>query len=163
MLFHVASDYAGSAQALGASYKTIIAGLAATATLRRGKITEMAVGPISDPGATDCNIIYTVMRQTANDGTGTSATPNYYPALEAGTPPAVGSTWKANYSGEPTITAGSNLWTKALNQHSAFIWYAPDELGLQWPAVNVNGLACLAKGASASYTGTVLWDVKFEE
>ena len=160
MLFNVASDFAGTLQALSTTYKTNLAGWAQTATLRRGTLREIAIGPVSNPATQDCNIIYTIQRQTA-DGTGTSVTPVFVPPIEAGTPPAPGSAWKANYTAEGTYA--NRLWTKALNQHSGFIWYAPDEIGLPWPAVNLNGVACMAKGATTDYTGTVLWEVKFDE
>jgi hypothetical protein len=163
--FNVASDMAGTLQPQSTAYKTALSGTAATATLRRGKISEIAVGPVSNPVTQDCNIFYCVWRQTAADGTSTAATPNvvYVGAQEAGTLPVPGSVWQANYTAEPTYAANGAVWTKALNQHSGFIWYAPDDMGLPWPATNANGLGCRSKGATSDYTGTVLWEVKFEE
>ncbi len=162
MLFNVASDFAGTLQALSTAYKSQMAGYAQTASLRRGALREITVGPVSNPATQDCNIIYTVQRITADGGTSTGTpVPIYVPAIEAGTPPAAGSLWKSNYSSESTYA--NRLWSKFLNQHSGFIWYAPDDVGLPWPAVNANGVVCMAKGATSDYTGTVAWEVKFEE
>lgn len=166
MLFNVASDFSTSPDALpvalSTTFKTQLSGLAQTATLRRGKITELAIGPISNPVANDCNIIYAIQRQTANNGTpGGPVTPEFVPVLEAGSAPAAGSAWRTNYTAEPTYA--NRIFTKWLNQHSGFVWYAPDDIGLPWPATNNNGLACMAKGATADYTGTVGWEVKFDE
>jgi hypothetical protein len=67
--------------------------------------------------------------------------------------------WKVNYSTEPTYA--SAIWTQYLNQHSGFVWYAPDEIGLPWPATNNTGLAFSA--SSSNYTGTAVWGVDIEE
>lgn len=162
--FNVASDFAGTLQALSTTNKTQLAGLAATATLRRGRIVEVALGPVSNPVSQDCNIIYTISRLAVGTaGTSSSVTPAWVFTQEAGSDtPVSGSAWAANYTAEPT-TIGVRLWTKALNQHSGFVWYSPDEMGLPWPATNNNGVACQAKGATTDYTGTVLWEVKYEE
>lgn len=159
--FNVASDFGGTLQALSTSYKTQLSGLAQTATLRRGRIVEIAIGPVSNPVAQDCNIIYAVQKQTAT-GTATTVTPIAMNPQEAGSDtPVAGSAWAANYTAEGTYA--NRIWTKFLNQHSGFIWYSPDDMGLPWPATNNNGLACMAKGATSDYTGTVAWEVKFEE
>lgn len=129
--------------------------------LCRGKLMEMRGGPISDPGATNCNILYSVMRTTA-DGTGSEAvTPNPEEIWETGTPPVARTLVGANYTGEPT--GSIVIWSLPANQFTSFMWYAPAEKGLPWPAVVASGLACRAAAATASYTGTSGWSVKHEE
>lgn len=149
-------------QALSQAYKTQLSGLAKTANLRRGRLTEIAIGPYSNPATQDCNIVYRIQRQTADNGTaGGPVTPVNVDPTEGGTLAAAGSSWKINYTAEPTYA--NALWTKSLNQHSGFIWYAPDEIGIPWPAVDSNGVACMARGATADFTGNVFWEVKFDE
>jgi hypothetical protein len=166
MLFNIANDFSTSPDAvlvgLGTTYKTQLSGLAKTANLRRGKVTEISVGPVSNPAATDCNIVYRIQRQTGDGGVaGGPINPIFVPAIEGGTVPTAGSSWKSNYTSEPNYN--NPIWTKWLNQHSGFIWYAPDELGLPWAAVDSTGLAYMARGATSDYTGTVGWEVKFDE
>jgi hypothetical protein len=163
--FNVANDFAGSLAAMSTTIKTLLGLSAATATLRRGRIVEIGVGPISSPVANDCNIIYQIQRFTAAGTSGASATPAWVGTQEAGSDtPVAGCVVGVNtYTVEPTYTANTRLWTKALNQHSGFIWYSPDEMGLPWPAVNANGLGCGSKCVTADFTGNVLWEVKHEE
>src|SRR5689334_10936433 len=104
--YHVDNDFGGTKQNLSTSYKTLVAVFAATATLCRGRITAIAIGTVGAPNATDCNIIYTVQRQTV-DGTGTSATPN--PIVPADV--ASRQTSKVNYTIEGTYTLP--IWTRA--------------------------------------------------
>lgn len=162
--FNVANDFTGSTlTSLTSTNKTHLSGVAATTNLRRGRIVEIAVGPVSNPVTQDCNIVYAVQKCTAA-GTSTAVTPAWVLTQEAGSDaPVAGSVWGAQHSVEPTYTSGQRVWTKWLNQHSGFIWYSPDEMGLPWPAVNARGLGCVARGATSDYTGTVGWEVKFEE
>jgi hypothetical protein len=163
--FNAASDMNATALlAVTTGYKTHLIGYAATTNLRRGRTVEIAVGPVSNPVTQDCNILYAVQRSTTAGTSALAITPAWVGVQEAGSDtPVPGSVWGNQLSAEPTITANSRLWTKALNQHSGFIWYSPDEMGLPWPAVNLNGLAYQTKGATSDYTGTVLWEAKFEE
>lgn len=163
--FNAASDSTATALlALTTGYKTHLCGYAATSTLRRGRTVEITVGPVANPVTQDCNIFYAISRSTSA-GTGTAVTAPWVGVQEAGSDtPVPGSTWAAQFSAEPTITSNTRIWTKALNQHSGFIWYSPDEMGLPWPAVNLNGLAYQCKSATSDGAGlTVLWEVKFEE
>jgi len=156
------SDAAGTLQGLATSYKTQLSAAASNTTrLCRGKIVEIGVGPFSNPAATDCNIVFCVQRMTAA-GTGSAVTPVPVKPAESGSSPAAVSTWLANMTVEGTYA--NSIWRRPLNQHSGFHWYAPDDLGLPWPAINGAGLACTAKGADAAANAlTVLWDVKFNE
>jgi len=104
-------------------------------------LVEIAVGPVSNPVTQDCNIFYAIQRSTTAGTAALNATPAWMGVQEAGSDtPVPGSTWGAQLSAEPTITSNSRIWTKALNQHSGFIWYSPDEMGLPWPAVSSIGL-----------------------
>jgi len=159
--FAAQSDSVGTPQTVTTSYKTQMSGVAQTATLRRGRVIELKMGPLSDPSSTDCNILYAIQRQTAAGTGGSTVTPNFAETWEAGTAPSAGSLWGANYTAEGTY--GTRIWSMFMNQHSGMIWYSPDDIGLPWPAVNNNGLAFMTKGSSASYSGTSGWDVKFTE
>jgi hypothetical protein len=156
--------------ALTTTFKTQLALLAQLGTLRRGRVKEMTFGPFDNPLATDCNIIYAVFKQDANDGTpgAPDPTPTYTPAMEGGTPPASGALARGNYTAEPTMLSTDivGVFSIAMNQHSSFQWYAPEENSMEWAAVNAKGFAFRARGASAtisSGTATVLWRLKYAE
>lgn len=165
MVGFTSTSFGGSftPRALNTTPKSVLNFYAQTGAnvLCRGKLMEIHAGPISDPGATNCNILYSVIRTTAN-GTGSEAvTPNPDDVWETGTPPVARTLVGANYTGEPT--GSIVVWSIPLNQFSSVLWYSPTDKGLSWPAVVASGLACRAGAASASYTGTVGWDVKHEE
>jgi hypothetical protein len=159
-------------QQLTTSAKTQLALLAQSATLRRGRVKEMTFGPFDNPIATDCNIIYAVFKQDLNDGTAGAPdpTPSYTPAIEGGTPPVSGALARGNYTAEPTMLATDviGIFSIAMNQHSSFQWYAPEENSMEWAAVANKGFAFRARGASATINAsgavaTVLWRVKYAE
>lgn len=152
-LYSTNNRLAGAQQNLTTTFKTIVVVKAATATLKRGKLMELAFGADGAPNATDCQIVYDVSRQTA-DATATAATPN--PKDPADT--ASGSVAQVNATAEGTITAASSLFSKALNQRASQIWYAKDEANaLIWPATNLAGLA--ARALSPTYAAPVLIDL----
>lgn len=141
---------AGTQQNLTTTFKTIVALTAATATLRRGKLMELAFGADGAPNATDCQIVYDVSRQTGA-GTSTAATPNPKDPADV----AAGTVGAVNFTAEGTITAASSLFSKALNQRASQIWSARDEANaLIWPATNLAGLA--ARALSPTYGAPVL-------
>ncbi len=137
-------------QNLSSAFKTIVALTAATASLRRGYLMEIAFGPDGPPNATDCSIVYDVARQTAA-ATGVTAVPtpkdpNDQAAVTVAT---------INATAEGTITAASTVWAKSLNQRASQIWQARDQLNaLIWPATNLAGLA--VRALSATYADKVL-------
>ena len=139
-LYHSDNRLAGTPQNLTTTFKTILALTAATASLRRGKLMELMVGPDGAPNATDCQIIYDVSRQTAA-GTSTATTPNAKdPADTAG-----GTVGAGNFTAEGTITAASSVLLIPLNQRASQKWSASQEVdGLIWPAINLAGLAIRA-------------------
>jgi hypothetical protein len=164
--FNVSNDLS-TLTALTTAFKTQLALLAQTATLRRGRIAEMTFGPYDNPLATDCNIVYAVFKQTTGDGTADTVTPTYTPAIEAGTEPTSAALCKANYTVEPSAAASEfRIFGIPMNQHSSFQWYAPEVNSMEWAAVNNKGFGFRAKGASStitSGTATVLWRVKWAE
>jgi len=140
---------AGAQQAMGSSFKTALSLTAATATLKRGKLTDLTVGADGAPNATDCQIVWDVSRQTAA-GTSTAATPT--PLDPADT--AAGTVGAVNYTAEGTITGGSSLLMMALNQRASQRWAAVPGSELVWPATNLAGLA--VRALSPTYTGNFL-------
>lgn len=153
--YHVNNRMAGTQQNLGTSYKTLTAVWAVTATLCRGRAVGISVGADGAPNATDCQIVYTVQRQTA-DGTATSATPN--PLIPGDV--ASRSASKVNYTIEGTYTLP--IWSRALNQRASMQWTAPDtDAALAWPATNLSGLALLA--LSPTYAAPALGVIDYED
>ena len=153
--YHVDNRMAGSQQAVSTTYKTAVAVTAATATLCRGRAVSFKIGPDGAPNATDCQIIYTVERQTAA-GTSSAATPNPINPADV----ASRSVAAVNFTGEGTYTLP--IWTMPLNQRASAIWNAQDtDAMLQWPATNLNGLAALS--LSPTYTGNILWGFDYED
>ena len=144
--FYTDNRLAGTQQAIAAAYKTLVALTAATATLNRGQLKDLFVGPDGTPAGTDGSIVYDVSRQTAA-GTSTAATPNPNDPAASVTR-AVGA---VNFTAEGTITAASSLWGMALNQRASQRWVADPGAELVWPATNLAGLALRA--LSPVYTG----------
>lgn len=138
-------------QNLSTAFKSIIGLNSVTANLRRGKIMEVAFGADGAPNATDCQIVYDISRQTAAGTGGTTNVPTPKDPAEI----ASIMTSLINYTGEPTITAASSVWMKALNQRASQIWYARDEINaLVWPATNLAGL--VVRALSPTYASPVL-------
>ena len=153
--YHVDNRMAGTEQNIATTYKTATAVWSLTATLRRGRAVALQVGPDGPPNATDCQIVYTVERQTA-DGSATSATPNPINPAD----PASSMAAKVNYTAEGTYTLP--VWSRSLNQRASMQWAAQDtDAMLQWPATNLNGLACLA--LSPTYASPVLIGIEYED
>jgi hypothetical protein len=148
----------GTQQNLSSSFKSITIIKAATATLRRGYVFEIAVGADGAPNATDCAIVWDLSRQTA-DGTATAVTPN--PLDPADT--AAGTVSVANATAEGTITANSAVFDLAANQRASYRWVVnpggPGELVI--PATNLAGFALRAK--STTYASTVVGQLNFRE
>jgi hypothetical protein len=157
--YSVNNRMAGSQQVLTTTLKSQTEITAATATLCRGQITEIAVGADGAPNATDCQIVYDVARGTTL-GTGTAATPN-----PVGPDVASRSVGTVNHTVEPTVTGGTafvgSLWSRSLNQRAAQQWFANPGSELVWPATNLNGL--VGRALSPTYTSFVLTDFKYDD
>lgn len=153
--YHVDNRFAGSQQVMATAYKTGVAVTSVTATLRRGRAMEIGVGADGQPNATDCQIVWTIQRQTAA-GTSTAATPNpKFPADAASS--MVGA---VNFTAEGTYTLP--IWSKSLNQRASYTWQTdnPDAM-LLWPATNLAGLALMA--LSPTYAANFLTGLDYED
>lgn len=142
----------GSEQNLSSTAKTLIVVTAATGatTLRRGWIDELFVGADGSINATDCQILWNWLVQTAA-GTVTADTPQPTPD---GADAAALLTYGINATAEGTYSAASSLLAFATNQRqSQRVQYADFRLSpLIIPAVNLKGIAGTAK--SPTYTST---------
>jgi hypothetical protein len=145
---------AGTQQAMSATYKTLLALTAATATLTRGKIYDILVGTNGTPA--DNYMEFDLSRQTAA-GTSTATTPN---PLELGDR-AAGTVGSANFTAEGTITAASSVFYLGLNQRASYRWVASPGGEFVIPNTNLAGFACRAR--SGAYTGTSTVTMMHEE
>jgi hypothetical protein len=137
---------AGTQQAISATYKTIVALTAATATLTNGRIIDLDFGASGTPA--DNYMEYDVSRQTAA-GTSTAATP----VPLDGASRAAGIVGSVNFTAEGTITAASSVLYIPVNQRASYRWVAVPGSELVIPGTNLAGFAIRAR--SAAYTGTV--------
>lgn len=144
---------------VASSHKTMLQVAAATATLRRAFVYEYKVGPSGLPNATDCEIAWTIIRQTTAGTGGVSMTVNPLDAADA----ATGSVALGSMTGEPTGAETGILDTVGANQRGTYQWIVnpggPGELVI--PATNLNGIAIRAK--SSTYASTVNVGMKFRE
>lgn len=148
--YATSNDVSGtSPQALttSATRKTITALNAATASLRRARITDILMGAGANPNATDCPIIYEAIRTTSS-GTSTAATPAPLDLANA----ASDTVGFINATAEPTL--GAALMTIALNQRASQRWVAAPGSELYIPATNLSGIA--VRASSTAYNGTAV-------
>jgi hypothetical protein len=130
---------------------------AVTATLSRFQIFELEVGADGAPNATDCQIVYDVVRETAV-GTGVASTPNPLFPVDV----ASRQLNKINDTIEPTIASPPlSLLAIALNQRASQRWIAAPGKELLFPATNGNGAACRA--LSPTYASFVLVTVFYDD
>jgi hypothetical protein len=149
-LYHV-SNYMGTPAATTTSSKTQVGLTARTASLRRGQIVDIAVGPDGAPNTTDGSVVYTVERCTAAGTAGASPTPKALNPADAAADALAG----VMHSIEPTIAASyaDAVLTLSLNQRASQRWIAAPGEELIWPATDVNGLAVRAKSATLIAVG----------
>lgn len=144
---------------VASSVKTMLQAAAATATLRRAFVYEYKVGPSGLPNATDCEIAWTVIRQTTAGTGGVSMTVNPLDAADA----ATGTVCLGSLTAEPTGAETGILDTIGANQRGTYQWQVnpngPGELVI--PATNLNGIGIRAK--SSTYASTVNVGMKFRE
>jgi hypothetical protein len=141
--------------------KTLINWFAATGatTLRRVWLTEIEWGAGDVPNATDCPIVLTIARQTA-DGTGTALTPQL--SDDGGSDAAALATYKCNYTAEPTYTASTFKFAKPVNQRgSDKQWWRDKATCPISAAVNLQGLG--VRAYSPNYASTVIVTALVEE
>jgi hypothetical protein len=144
----------GTQQAMSASYKTLVALTAATATLTNAKVYDILVGTSGLPA--DNYLEFDMSRQTAA-GTSTAITPV---SLD-GAHRAAGTVGSANFSAEGTITAASSLFYVGVNQRASYRWVAAPGSEFIIPATNLAGVALRAR--SGAYTGFSTGQLLHEE
>jgi hypothetical protein len=147
--------------ALAAGFHTQLQAAAATATLRRAAVYEWTVGPASIPNAaTDCEIVWTLIRQTTA-GTGpVTMGVNALDSVDA----AAGTVVTGNQTAEPTNAGESGVIDGiGTNQRGGYRWVVspggPGELMI--PATNLAGIGI--RGKSSNYTGFAMVTMKLRE
>lgn len=153
--YHADNGLAGTQQAMTSAYKTLLEGLTA-AGLKRARIFKLKVGQSAAPASADCEVVYDISRITAT-GTGTAITPN--PTEDPG---ACTSTWKANDTVEPTVTAISSIDGGGGNQRTVFAWATTDKSQML-PAAGTSGQGLAIRAKSSGYTGTMEAALDFDE
>ena len=144
--YSTANDLGGTQQNLSASYKSVLSILAGS-TARRGYVEDIIFGADGTPA--DNALVFTVMRQTADDGTKTNVTPL---AVDPADPAFTGLS-RVNYTVEPTITASSNLLSLEINQRATFEWACAPGSELVIPATANAGVAIRAKSPAYTLSG----------
>lgn len=129
----------------------------ASAASGRGQIYELEVGADGAPNATDCQIVYDVVRKTV---AGTGGVAGIMNALDSANP-AARTTCLINTTSEGTITANSSLLALALNQRASQRWIAAPGSELVWPNTSAAGLCCRA--LSPVYGAPALVTVLFDD
>jgi hypothetical protein len=152
--FAIGNDMAGTQQAISGTYKTLAAGWAVTAALRRQKVYDLLIGTNGTPA--DNYMEFDLSRQTA-DGTATAVTPTPLDPADG----AMAGSSKANYTAEGTITAASSCFYIGLNQRASYRWVAAPGSEIVTPATNLAGWAVRAR--SGGYTGTATLKALVEE
>lgn len=144
-------------QNLSSAYKTQIALFASNAVaLRRGAIFE--IGCSVDQAPVNNTLLWDLSYITAT-GTGTDSAGH---APHDTADPAALCRSKINHTAEPTVTANSSRWARAINQQVTFVWNAAGMASMiRFAAVNNEGYALRAK--AAVYTSTVLANIRYEE
>lgn len=144
---------------VASSVKTMLQAAAATATLRRAFVYEYKVGPSGLPNATDCEIAWTVIKQTTAGTGGVALTANAIDQADA----AAGTVCLGSLTAEPTGAETGILDHVPANQRGTYQWQVnpngPGELVI--PATNLAGIGIRAK--SSTYASTVGVSMKFRE
>lgn len=144
---------------VAATVKTMLQLAAATATLRRAFIYEYKVGPSGLPNPTDCEIAWTIIKQTTAGTGGVALTSNAIDQADA----ASGSVAIGSLTAEPTGAETGIIDTVGANQRGTYQWQVnpggPGELVV--PATNLAGIGIRAK--SSTYASTVNVGMKFRE
>lgn len=144
----------GSAQNLAATYKTIVALTAATATLTSAKIYDVLIGTLGTPA--DNVVQWDISAQTAA-GTSTAVTPTQLDPTNR----AAGTVASVNFTAEGTITAASSVFNIGINQRASYRWVAAPGGEIIIPKTNLAGFALRA--LSPAYTSTVSGQMNFSE
>lgn len=122
-------------------------------TGRRLKLFDFISG--SDASPADAATKFGFLRTSAAGTSSASVTPTKLDSADGAAIAVMDTAW----SGNPTITANSNLLNVAHNQRATFRWVAAPGSELVVPATSGAGLALLAivASANANYAWTILW------
>jgi len=145
----------GTAQAVSATYKTLITMVSSTTTPRRGKMYDILIGTNGTPA--DNYMEFDVVRTT---GTSSGGTTYAAPPLDPADAAALTVT-TVNSTTEGTITANADLFYVGINQRASYRWVAAPGSELVWPATSSNGLVLRVR--SGGYTGTATGNTLFSE
>lgn len=145
--------------AVATTSKTMLQLAAATATLRRAFMYEWTVGPASVPNATDCELVWSIIKQTSAGTGGVTLTMNTLDQADA----AAGSVALGNFTVEPTGAETGIIDTLGANQRASYRWVVapggPGEIVI--PATNVAGIGIRTK--SSTYVGNAAAAMKWRE
>lgn len=133
--------------------ETTLLGLTSAATVRP-KIYDVLCTAYGSPG--DNQAKYVLQRYTAA-GTSTAVTPQ---KLDPGDPAALASAGYA-HSGEPTYTANEEVLVISRNMRHPYRWVAIPGREIVLPATAANGVGCLVKEVSTTWTENVC--IHFQE
>jgi hypothetical protein len=151
--YSINNSLGGTQQAIGATYKTLVATTGVTAS-RRIKWYDLSFGTIGTPS--DQTYEWDVSRQTAA-GTSTTVTPVSIDPADAACD-AVGT---VNFTGEGTTTAASSNFYLGTNQRASYRWVAAPGSELVGPGGTfLAGLRFATRsisGGTAVATGFVLF------
>jgi len=145
--------------AVAATSKTMLQLAAATATLRRAFLYEWTVGPGSVPNATDCELVWSIIKQTTAGTGGVTLTMNAIDQADA----TAGSVALGNFTAEPTGAETAIIDTLGANQRASYRWVVapggPGEIII--PATNLAGIGVRTK--SSTYVGNAIVGCKWRE
>jgi len=144
---------------VAATVKTMLQAAAQTTGLRRAFVYEYKVGPSGLPNATDCEIAWTIIKQTTAGTGGVTLSSNALDQADA----AAATVCLGSLTAEPTGAETGILDTIGANQRGTYQWQVnpngPGELVI--PATNLAGIGIRAK--SSTYASTVNVGMKFRE
>lgn len=150
----------GQQDVVSSSYKTAAQVQASAAATRRGKVTEINLGTLGNPNATDTFLDWDLSRITA---TGAGANTAWTPTSRDPADGAAQSGSGINATAEATtITSNSSLFREGMNQRNTLRWVAPQESqAIIWPATSGSGL--ILRVLSSTYITTASGTIDFME
>lgn len=141
------------------SVKTMLQLAAQTSGIRRAFIYEFGVGASGVPNATDCEIAWSVVKQTTAGTGGVALTASAIDQADS----ATATVCLGSLTAEPTGAETGVVWALGANQRASYRWVVapggPGELVI--PATNLAGYGIRAK--SSNYASTVTVSSLFRE
>lgn len=113
-------------------------------TTKRVRLYHMVIGSPATPGNQAAQ--FAVRRTSARGTQSTSFTPKPLDPAD----PACISTHDMTWSGNPTITAASDILNVAMNQQATFQWMVDPNNGLVIPATSAAGLALVSDATTSA-------------